>query len=60
LILSSREEAQLQQLISVQSLGEESHTYIRRDNIKAKPFKRTYRSAERRINPDSGFNPTPQ
>jgi hypothetical protein len=34
-------------------------TYIRRYNKKAKPFKWTYRSAERRINPVSVFNATP-
>ena len=32
---------------------------LRRYNSKAKPFKWTYRSAERRINPVSGLNATP-
>jgi hypothetical protein len=59
LVFSSAEEAQLQQLLCVQSLGERLITYIRRYNSKAKPFKWTYRSAGRRINPASGLNATP-
>jgi hypothetical protein len=43
----------------VTTLEEIPMTYIRRYNIKAKPFKWTYRSAERRINPVSGLNATP-
>src|ERR1700745_2930763 len=44
---------------SVKDLAKKLMTYIRRYNIKAKPFKWTYRSAERRINPVSGLNATP-
>src|SRR3984893_14436022 len=43
---------------SVKDLAKKLMTYIRRYNIKAKPFKWTYRSAERRINPVSGLNAT--
>jgi transposase len=44
---------------SVKDLANKLMTYIRRYNKKAKPFKWTYRSAERRINPVSVFNATP-
>ena len=44
---------------SVKDLAKKLMTYIRRYNIKAKPFKWTYRSAGRRINPVSGLNATP-
>jgi transposase len=44
---------------SVQDLAKKLMTYIRHYNIRAKPFKWTYRSAERRINPVSGLNATP-
>src|SRR6267154_2347394 len=44
---------------SVKDLAKKLMTYIRHYNIKAKPFKWTYRSAERRINPVSGLNATP-
>ena len=36
---------------SVKDLAKKLMTYIRHYNAKAKPFKWTYRSAERRINP---------
>jgi hypothetical protein len=45
---------------SVKDLAKKLMTYIRRYNIKAKPFKWTYRSAERRINPVAGLNATPR
>src|SRR5882757_6330063 len=44
---------------SVKDLAKKLMTYIRHYNIKAKPFKWTYRSAERRINHVSGLNATP-
>jgi transposase len=44
---------------SVKDLAKKLMTYIRHYNIRAKPFKWTYRSAERRINPVSGLNATP-
>jgi transposase len=44
---------------SVKDLAKKLMTYIRRYNSKAKPFKWTYRSAERRINHVSGLNATP-
>ena len=44
---------------SVKDLAKELMTYIRRYNAKAKPFKWSYRSAERRINPVSVLNATP-
>ena len=44
---------------SVKDLAKKLMTYIRRYNAKAKPFKWTYRSAERRINPVSVLNATP-
>jgi transposase len=44
---------------SVQDLAKKLMTYIRRYNAQAKPFKWTYRSTERRINPVSVFNATP-
>src|ERR1700738_4283452 len=44
---------------SVKDLAKKLMTYIRRYNIKAQPFKWTYRSAQRRINPVSGLNATP-
>jgi transposase len=44
---------------SVKDLAKKLMTYIRRYNAKAKPFKWTYRSAERRINPVSALNATP-
>jgi transposase len=44
---------------SVKDLAKKLMTYIRRYNRKAKPFKWTYRSAERRINPVSALNTTP-
>ena len=43
---------------SVKDLGKKLMTYIRHYNAKAKPFKWTYRSAERRINTISLFNDT--
>jgi transposase len=43
---------------SVKDLAKKLMTYIRRYNKKAKPFKWTYRSTERRINPVSGFTAT--
>jgi transposase len=44
---------------SVKDLAKKLLTYIRRYNAKAKPFKWTYQSAERRINPVSVLNATP-
>jgi transposase len=44
---------------SVKDLPKKLMTYIRHCNSKAKPFKWTYRSTERRINPVSGLNATP-
>ena len=44
---------------SVKDLAKKLTTYIRRYNAKAKPFKWTYRCAERRINPVSVLNATP-
>src|SRR6516165_1783299 len=44
---------------SVKDLAKKLMTYIRRYNAKAKPFKWSYRSAERRINPVSALNATP-
>jgi transposase len=44
---------------SVKDLAKKLMTYIRRHNRKGKPFKWTYRSAERRINPVSALNATP-
>jgi transposase len=43
---------------SVKDLAKKLITYIRRYNLKAKPFKWSYRSAERRINHVSGLNAT--
>lgn len=43
---------------SVKDLAKKLMTYIRHYNKKATPFKWTYRSAERRINPVSVFNAT--
>jgi transposase len=44
---------------SVKDLAKKLMTYIRRYNAKAKPFKWTHQSAERRINPVSALNATP-